>query len=199
MKYSLPAGTGNISTPVLLWKSIASLRRSGIPYVFRQEQNLIYRLALNDSPSLLDPYLNNSYPAILFQSGTDNTNGVLTPEKIYRYIHFLDSIAADKPWKVQSSLVWDKHYLLMRIGKQTIYISEKSYVIFLILLLSLILLYPFVTAGRFRKYAKTILKHIWTIPVFFGTVFLLSVHINSGDKIHSVSAQFWIPLEIRPF
>ncbi len=166
------AGTGNISPLWLLQKSIASLKTSEIPFTFRQEQNLIYRLALNDSPSLLDPYLDNSYPAILFQSKIHGKDSTSVSEKTVRYLQFLNSIAADKQWKVQSSLVWDKHYLLIMGSKRIIYIPEKSYVIFLIFLFSLILLYPFAATGRFKKYAKTIIKHIWTIPVLFGTVFL---------------------------
>ncbi len=166
------AGTGKISPLWLLEKSIGALKESGIPFTFRQEQNLIYRLSLNDSPSVLDPYLDNSYPAILLQSGTTGTNNYQAPEKADRYLNFLTHIAAGDPWKVRSSLVWDKHYLLLTGGKRIIYIPEKSYVIFLIFLFSLILLYPFSAAGRFRKYAKTIVKHIWTIPVLFGTVFL---------------------------
>ncbi len=169
------AGTGNISPLWILEKSISSLRKADFPYRFRQGQNLIYRLKLNDHPSIIDRYLDNGYPAILFKNGTQaslETAG--EKQNIENYYKFLLDLTTDKAWNIPSDLDRDTHYLFLNHGKSALFVNEQTYVIFLIVLFSLILLYPFIERARFRRYVKTISKHLWTIPaLFFITFFFL--------------------------
>ncbi len=160
------AGTGNISPLWLLEKSIQSLQEAHVSYRFRQGQNLIYRLKLNDHPSIIDRYLENGYPTILFTG--NNTLSTVTAH----YYSFLLHIATDKGWDIPSSLNWDKHYLFINHGRTPFFINEQSYVLFLIILLSIFLLYPFIKGPQFSRYLKSLSRHLWTIPVLFLMTFL---------------------------
>lgn len=163
------SGTGSVSPLWLVKKSLETLKDSNLPFVFKQRNNLIYRLGLNDEPSLIDPYFNNSYPVVLFQN---NSSGKLNRETAERYHTFLYSFAADPEWELQPEMNWDKHYLIVNTSHKLFYVSEQRYILFLIILFTLILLYPFIATGRFKKYLKTIFSHIWTIPILFLMVFL---------------------------
>ena len=160
------AGTGNISPLWLLKKSIFSLQDTHVHYQFRQGQNLIYRLKLNDRPSIIDRYLNSGYPAILFTS--KNSPSAVTAQ----YYSFLLHLVADKDWNIPSSLNGDKHYLFINHGRIPIFLNEQTYVLFLIILLSIILLYPFIEGARFNRYLKSLSRHLWTIPALFLMTFL---------------------------
>lgn len=162
------AGTGTISPLWMVKKSLDTLENSGFLYSYRQRLNIIYKLGLNDTPSLIDSYFRESYPAVLFKGkGT----AAVDTETIENYYNFIHTLAADKSWKIQSDLSWDKHYLVIFAGRRILYISELNYILFLIILLNLILLYPFLSTGRFRKYLSSIFQHIWTIPILFIMVF----------------------------
>lgn len=167
------SGTGNISPLWLLRKSINSLKKAEIPFSFHQEQNFIYRLKLNEHPSIIDSYLDNNYPTILFQN--ENRNSEINSQNIQRYYTFLYDLAADRDWNVPPDSNWDKHYLFMRLGSSFFFLKEQNYVLFLIILFSLILLYPFLAGGRFKKYTRTITGHFWTIPILFFITFLFLV------------------------
>ncbi len=163
------AGTGNISPLWMVEKGLDALKDSHILFSYRQRTNIIYKLGLNDRPSLIDPYFKSSYPAVMFSGSGGKELDKQSAENFYNLIY---SIAADSSWKIQSDLSWDKHYLVIFAGSRIIYIPEQTYILFLIILLSLILLYPFISTGRFNKYLKSILNHFWTIPVLFSMVFL---------------------------
>ncbi len=160
------AATGTISPLWLLKRSIHALQRAQLPYGFRQGRNLIYRLRLNDHPSILDRYMANDYPAILF---TTKTTAAAVND---RYYSFLLHLAAGTPWNIPSNLNWDRHYLFLNPGGYPLFVNEQTYILFLILLFSLILLYPFIEGARFNRYAQSIVRHLWTVPVLFLITFL---------------------------
>ena len=165
----LTAGTGTISPLWMVKKSLDTLNNSRFLYSYRQRLNIIYKLGLNDKPSLIDPYFKESYPAVLFRAeGTTRAD----KQTVENYYNFIRTIAADRNWKIQSDLNWDKHYLIVFAGKKILYISELNYILFLITLLSLILLYPFISTGRFSKYLRSIIQYVWTLPILFAMVFL---------------------------
>lgn len=164
------SGTGSISPLWILKKSIGSLQKAELPFTFRQGQNLIYRLKLNDKPSLIDKYFRNGYPAILFQN-TNNTADAATP-LLLPYYTFLYTIATENGWVIPSDENNDKHYIFLKTGDTSVFVSEQQYVFFLIGLFSLMMLYPFLKTKRFKKYTKIIVRHLWTIPLLFILTFI---------------------------
>ncbi len=166
----LTSGTGSISPLWILKKSIGALQKAELPFTFRQGQNLIYRLKLNDKPSLIDKYFKNGYPAILFQN-RNNTAGAAKP-LLLPYYTFLYTIATEKGWGIPSDVNNDKHYLFLKTGDTSVFINEQQYVFFLIGLFSLMLLYPFLRTKWFKRYTKILVRHLWTILLLFILTFI---------------------------
>ncbi len=192
------SGTGYISPLWLLKKSINALKAAEIGYTSKFGINLINRLRLNDNPSVIDSYFNGEYPVIHF---TGEYSGYYTPSKQSQseYQIFLFELATRGGGLIPSNLQWDSHYLFLKLWKYEIFISETNYVLFLLILISLIIIYPFIANKRFKKYLKTILRHFWNIPVIFFIMFLLlwisTIIINVIFKIQSFPS-LW---EILPF
>ncbi|MCK5674208.1 MAG: hypothetical protein KAH95_12575 [Spirochaetales bacterium] len=192
------SGTGTVSPLWLLEKSINSLNSANLNYEIRPGINLINRLRLNDNPSVIDSYFVNEYPVIHFEG---NYSGYYTPsrQKQLSYQSFLFDLAVKGGGLIPSNLQWDSHYLFLKLWKYEIFISETDYVIFLLVLISLIIVYPFIANKRFKKYRRTIIRHFWNIPVIFFIMFLLlwigTVIINIIFQIQSFPT-LW---EVLPF
>ncbi len=192
------SGTGAVSPLWLLEKSINTLNSANIDYRSRSGINLINRLGLNDNPSVIDSYFTNEYPVIHFEG---NYSGHYTPsiKKQSAFQTFLFELALKGGGLIPSNLQWDSHYLFLKLWNYEIFISETDYVIFLLILVSLIIIYPFIANKRFKKYRRTILRHFWNIPVIFFIMFLLlwigTVIINIIFQIQS----FPFLWEVLPF
>jgi len=192
------SGTGAISPLWLLKKSVDALNSANLNYKSRSGINLINRLGLNDSPYVIDSYFDNNYPVIHFEG---NYSGYYTPLKKVQsaYQTFLFKLAMEGGGLIPSNLEWDSHYLFLKLFDYEIFISETNYVISLLILISLIIVYPFIANKRFKKYRKTLLRHFWNIPVIFFIMFLLlwigTLLINIILQIQSLPL-LW---EILPF
>ncbi|MCF6335478.1 MAG: hypothetical protein L3J12_07030 [Spirochaetales bacterium] len=185
------SGTGAIAPLWLLQKSITAINSADITYSVDRGINLINKLTLNDSPYPTDSYLNNDYPAILFEgiySGYYNTD----LKRVSSLQTFMTELVYRGGGLIPSSINWDSHYLFLKIGKTEFFISETNYVIFLLILISLIIIYPFVAGKRFKKYTKTIIHHFWNIPVIFAVMFfqlwISTIILNTILKIQAFSS-----------
>lgn len=192
------SGTGSISPLWILKKSIRSLNTAGLDFTTEQGINLINRLGLNDEPSVIDYYFTNEYPVIHFDG---SYSGYYTPERdsIMALQTFLFELAYRGGGLIPSNLEWDSHYLFIKLKKSEFFINETSYVLFLLVLISIIIIYPFIAHKRFKKYQKTIIHHFWNIPVIFFVMFFLlwisTIIIHIILKIQSFPS-LW---EIVPF
>lgn len=166
------SGTGSISPLWILKKSINSLSTAKLPFSTEPGINLINRLGLNNESSVIDYYFTNEYPVIHFEG---SYSGYYTPErdKVFSLLTFLTELALRGGGLIPSNLEWDSHYLYLKIMDHNFFINETVYVLFLLVLISLIIIYPFIAYKRFRKYRKTVIHHFWNIPVIFFVMFLL--------------------------
>ncbi len=182
------SGTGAITPLWLLRKSISAINSSGTGYSVDWGINLINKLKLNDESYPIDPYLENNYPAILFEG---RYSGFYNPDRdrINALQNFLSELIYKGGGLIPSSINWDSHYLFLKIKETEFFISETNYVLFLLIMISLIIFYPFAAGKRFKKYIKTIFHHFWNIPVIFGVMFFLlwvsTIIINTILKIQS--------------
>ncbi len=166
------SGTKAISPLWILKKSINALNQSGINYTTRPGINLVNRLGLNDSPYLMDDYFKSDLPIISFKG---NYSEFYTPklEQVSALNTFFLNLALNGGGLIPPNTEWDSHYLFLKLKNREIFISETNYVFFLLVLISIIIIYPFIADKRFQKYFKIILKHFWNIPVIFFIMFLL--------------------------
>jgi len=192
------SGTGVVSPLWILKKSIGALNSANINYRSRPGINLINRLGLNDEPYLIDNFFSNEYPVIHFEG---NYSAYYTPGKNIqsKFQTFLYDLAIKGGGLIPSNLQWDSHYLFLRLWNYEMFISETAYVIFLLILVSIIVIYPFIANKRFKKYRQMIIRHLWNIPVIFFIMFLLlwigTVIINIILQIQSFPS-LW---EFLPF
>lgn len=192
------SGSRSITPLWLLERSIDSLNKANLAYSCNSGISLINKLGLNDNPFVIDSYFSNEYPVIHFEG---NYSGYYTPsiDKQSAFQTFLFEIAAKDRGIIPSNLEWDSHYLFLNLLDYEIFVNETHYVIFLLVLISLIIIYPFIANKRFRKYRKTLLRHFWNIPVIFIIMFMLlwigTVIINIIFQIQSFPS-LW---EVLPF
>ncbi|MDA3938056.1 MAG: hypothetical protein PF693_01940, partial [Spirochaetia bacterium] len=117
------SGTGYTSPLWLLKKSINALKTATIDYTSKSGINLINRLGLNDTPSIIDSYFINEYPVIHFEG---MSSGYYTPQKNSQseYQTFLFELANKGGGLIPSNLQWDSHYLYLKLWEYEIFISE---------------------------------------------------------------------------
>jgi len=131
------SGTRAVSPLWLLKKSISALNEANYNYTTKLGLTLINRLGFNDDPFLIDSYFNNDYPVIYFGG---NYSGNYTPSKSSqsKYQTFLFELVLKGGGLIPSNLQWDSHYLFINFFNSEIFISETNYVIFLLILISLL-------------------------------------------------------------
>jgi hypothetical protein len=167
----IPAGSGRPS-PSWLYSNVRSaLENAGIPISLDSPRTRLYRLDLQDEPSLIDPYLKAGYPVIELRTGKAG-NPMDIP---YSSMHLLlQSIAGEEAIPSYQ----DNHYLLLNTMdilpgiRRNILISEHQYITFLLLVFAGALAYPIIAVSRFRKYLKTLIRHIWSLPLLAAFMFL---------------------------
>ncbi|MCK5199262.1 MAG: hypothetical protein KAR21_12970, partial [Spirochaetales bacterium] len=166
------SGTGSISPLWILKKSINSLDTAKLPFSTEPGISLINKLGLNNKPSVIDYYFSNEYPVIHFEG---SYSGYYTPErdKVLSLFTFLTELALRGGGLIPSNPEWDSHYLYLKLMNHKLIINETSYVLFLLVLVSLIIIYPSIASKRFQKYKKTVTHHFWNIPVIFFVMFFL--------------------------
>jgi len=164
----LHAGGDGITSPLWLLKTCsASIRSSGMPCRFSVTDMLISRLGINDTPSIITPYLQAGYPALLLRESGASSEGKPWIESLYGLLESLLST-----WDKGIPTYWDKHYLFFRFPEFDISLGETDYVTGLIILLCGALLYPLVFTRRFFRYMKTLGKNVLLLPLMLLAVFL---------------------------
>jgi hypothetical protein len=194
----IPAGSGKPSPSWLYAKIKKALDDSASSWYFAEAQTRLNRLDLQDGPSPIDPYLQAGYPAIEIRGkGT----GRWEEGKIAL---FLRSLIGKEPIPSYQ----DNHYLILGNRHKSLIISERNYLLFLLVVFAGILTYPFIAVGRFKKYLKTLLRHVWSIPLLVAALFvfllfstlLLGVAgiVRDNDQLWRVhpSAFLWFKISI---
>ncbi len=164
----LHAGGDGITSPLWLLDTCSeSIRRSGMPCSFSVTDMLISRLGINDTPSIITPYLEAGYPALLLRESGVSSEGDPWIKSLHGLLESLLS-TCDKGIPTY----WDKHYLFFRFPEFDLSLGETDYVAGLIVLLCGVLLYPLVFTRRFFRYMKTLGKNVLLLPLMLPAVFL---------------------------
>ncbi len=194
----IPAGSGKPSPSWLYSEVRSALESAGIPYYLDGPRTRLYRLDLQDETSPIDPYQEAGYPAIELRTGKAG-NGPDISDSNIRLL--LKSIAGGDPIPSYQ----DNHYLLLNAldilpaMQKSILISERHYITFLLLVFAGALAYPIAAVSRFRKYLKTLIRHIWSLPLLaafmFSFLFIATLLMRFAGNWNDVE-NLW---EIYPF
>lgn len=156
-----PAGTKMVSPAWMLEKLYRALFRTKTRFKIENSSFQIHRLGLNDLPSPIDPYLDAGFPALyLYQDKEEPLQQPLPPSDIIAALSlFVSSFDEGLPSR------WDSHYQFIQMEEYLVLVNEIYYVVLLLLLLAATLMYPFVRSKRFFKYARSILRHLFIVPI----------------------------------
>lgn len=167
----ITAGGRRIVAPYwLIQRSSAAMDRAGLFYLLRGNENQIFRLGLINNPPLINPYLEAGYPALELS----NLGGKLPKAEeahwvasFLTYINdFLEASRSGFPTH------WDHHYLFFQARFFSFILTERDYVLLVILILGLLLAYPIVFPERFLHYLRTIGRNLLSIPLLLALVFV---------------------------
>jgi hypothetical protein len=168
----LRAGGRGIEAPYwLLDRCTVSLEKTDIFFLMRGNENQIFRIGLTSEQTTIEPFLNADYPAISFEGEYDGLSPLEQENWVFSFnlffTVFLQSFSEGIPE------TWDRHYLFFQARGFYLSISEKMYLIILLVVLAGILVYGLVFTRRLRKYLRILAHNIWVLPLFFVFIFLL--------------------------
>lgn len=184
--------TGEVS-PFWLVESVSgAMESASLRYSVRGNETQFYRLGLSVNPAPLEVYLDAELPGISFHSDGAELSGNDELEWAERYFEFVLGfiIANDRGFSAD----WDRHYLFFQAGSAAATIRERDYLVLLIVILQILILYPLVAPDRFRKYARSIVRHLWAVPTLVALVFgllLLGTFIVEGVSRFQGDADLW--------
>jgi hypothetical protein len=164
----IPAGSG-VPSPSWLYRELEhALKEASIPSFYSASRTLLNRLDLQDTPSPIDPYLKAGYSAITLR-GEAGTTDPLDQEKINTFIRHLTHEEAIPEYM-------DNYYLIIEGKEGALVVSERNFLLILLLVFAAAIAYPVIATSRFRKYRKTLMRHLWSLPllIFFMFIFLFA-------------------------
>ena len=174
----LRAGGRGIEAPYwLLDRCTVALEKTDIFFLMRGNENQIFRIGLTSERTIIEPFLDADYPAISFEGEYESLNSLEEENWVFSFnlffAEFVKSFSAGIPE------TWDRHYLFFQARDFYFSISEKVYLVILLVVLAGILVYGLVFTRRLRKYLRILAHNIWALPLFFVFIFLLS----AGDFV----------------
>ncbi len=154
----------------LINRCSSAMDKAGLFYLLRGNENQIFRLGLIANPPQINPYLQAGYPALELSS----LPGHLPRDQYARWIgtflsYMQDFIAASSAGFPTN---WDRHYLFFQARFFSFILTEREYVVLVILILALLLAYPIFFRDRFLRYLRTIGRNLLSIPLLLALVFL---------------------------
>jgi hypothetical protein len=165
----LPAGTGHVAPAWMVDRIHETLFSSEAGYHMSSNSFQIHRLGLNDRPSPIDPYLEAGFPAV-YLTGHGSGGTPASPIPFSDLSSYLLRLTGQFGSGIPDR--WDTHYFFYKFDRYLLLFGESFYAVLILLILSLTLLYPFIRPKRFIKYARSILRHFFTVPILFGFMLL---------------------------
>lgn len=163
-------GRGIVTPYWLMNRSIAALREAGVPYLLRGNESQIFRMKSTSEQTLIEPYLKAGYPSVELEG----EYGRLEPSQAAAWMTafplFLTGLLQQVARGVPEE--WDRHYLLFQAGELSLIVTEKAYVIALIVALSAMLLYSLAFRQGIRRYVRSLARNFPALLPIMGISFL---------------------------
>ena len=168
----LRAGGRGIEAPYwLLDRCTVALEKTDIFFLMRGNENQIFRIGLTSEQTIIEPFLNAGYPAISFEGEYESLSPLEQENWVFSFNLFFTEFLQGFSEGIPET--WDRHYLFFQARGFYFIISEKMYLIILLVVLAGILVYGLVFTRRLRKYLRILAHNIWALPLFFLFIFLL--------------------------
>ncbi len=140
-----------------------ALEEAGLFFLVRGNENQIFRIGLSSEHTVIEPWLRAGYPALSLEGEYGSEAGAAGWAGSFQ--RFFTLFGARFARGIPET--WDLHYLFFQARSFYLIVDEKTYLILLLAALTAILLYGVAFTGRVRKYARTVGRRVWTLPVIF--------------------------------
>jgi hypothetical protein len=163
-------GEGIVSPNWMIESTLDAMLASDIFFLHQGNENQLFRLGLHDRRTKIDPLLQLEYPSIEFLSNTYDDDADI-PSELIKYIEALEKFATYHSEGFPFS--WDRHYLFFQLRNLIFVINETQYILIVFIGMALILALALAKPATFKRYAKTIYRNLWDIPVLLLSIFLI--------------------------
>jgi hypothetical protein len=168
----LRGGARGIEAPYwLLDRSTNALEETDLFFLIRGNENQIFRIGLTSERTIIEPYLLADYPAVSFEGEYAPLEPLQRENWVFSFNLFMTEFL--RAFSSGIPETWDRHYLFFQARGFYFSISEKMYLIILLVVLGGILIYGLVFTRRLRKYLRILAHNIWALPLFFLFIFSL--------------------------
>jgi hypothetical protein len=164
-------GGGRVSPLWLLQDTRTALEQTGVPHRVSLTQTQIARADLADNAPVIEHYLREGIPGIQLDARSSDGSRSAAGEG-------LTAVAlADAAYRIIGQNAegipghWDTHYLFFSLGDSFLVVTEQQYLLLLLMVVAATLLYGLVFRYRFDRYALTIARNLWNIPLLFLMTF----------------------------
>ncbi|UCF99424.1 MAG: hypothetical protein JSV89_07770 [Spirochaetaceae bacterium] len=168
----LRGGAQGIEAPYwLLDRSTRALEKTDLFFLIRGNENQIFRIGLTSEQTIIEPFLQADYPALSFEGEYASLDPLEQENWIFSFNLFATEFL--KAFSRGIPETWDRHYLFFQARGFYFSISEKAYLVILLIVLAGILIYGLVFTRRLQKYLRILAHNIGTLPLFFLFIFVL--------------------------
>lgn len=168
----LRGGARGIEAPYwLLERATGALEETDLFFLIRGNENQIFRIGLTSERTIVEPFLDADYPAVSFEGEYAALDAPQQENWVFSFNLFITEFLKSFSGGIPET--WDRHYLFFQARGFYFSISERAYLIILLVVLGAILTYGLVFTRRLRKYLRILAHNIWALPVFFLFVFSL--------------------------
>lgn len=175
-KVVIKSGANGIVAPYWLINKCAEVfRTSGVQFTIKGSQNQAFRTGLSDEKTIISPYLTAGYPALSFTGEYAKMTENEVSEWILSFVLSLQDFLPSVKQGIPGLQEWDYHYLFFQVFNFYFILSEKILIIIIIAVISIMILYAFFRTKKLKKYLITLKNNVWSIPVFFGLVFIILI------------------------
>lgn len=177
-----PGGKDLIAPSWLLKGIIEAAQEAGLGFRLASNRLLSYRLGHSEQWSPITPYLAQSIPAVLVTNAdaappaeAQGPAAVRLSEPdsslwYARLFTLVDRFLQDQ--RNGLSTDWDHHYLLLDLRDTYLFFGEHAALIMLMIVVGLALAYGVASRKRMRRYARTVARNFWNLPILLGIMFL---------------------------
>ncbi len=170
----LETATEGVVTPSWLLQSVAQvLRGSSMGFDARPIHSQIQRVGSGEYTPRIAPYLAAGIPAIGIRSSETAAANArdVSVQPVEELVGSLIDLVLLLGDGIPSE--WDRHYVYFQPGDSLLVLSEQLYLLILLGLIVLTLFYAVAFRHRFERYARTVLRNVWSVPAIYLILFVL--------------------------
>jgi len=178
-----PGGKDLMAPSWLLKGAIEAAQEAGLDFSLATNRILSYRLGHSEQWSPITPYLAQNIPAVMVTAGASPASPaatkdpsaapVSTPDAGLWYTRLFTMVNRFLyDHRNGLSTDWDHHYLVVKLRDTYIFFGERAALVLLMIVVGIALAYGVASRKRIRRYARTVARNFWNLPVLLGVMFL---------------------------